>query len=156
MARKPDAALHVALKHRQRVLDKAQQVLSAQLRNVAEHARLVATAQGRVLLVLAQMDAAQRPGPGVHLAVAVLGDLERLLAWCEEQVRLQQEQMAAARAEADNARGGVAAAHQAVRALELVLEARAAERARKMRQTEMREADETAARVHARGALSRP
>jgi len=52
------------------------------------------------------------------------------------------------RGEADEARGAVAAAHQAVRALELVLEARAAERAEKVRRAELRDADEIAARVH--------
>jgi hypothetical protein len=79
----------------------------------------------------------------------VLGDLERLLKWCEMQVIAERERLDAARGEAEVARGAVAAAHQQVRALELVLEARAAERAQKQRREEIRLADETAARVHA-------
>ncbi|HEY0420767.1 MAG TPA: hypothetical protein VGC80_14720, partial [Acetobacteraceae bacterium] len=48
----------------------------------------------------------------------------------------------------DEARGGVATAHQGVRALELVLASRAAERAERTHRAELREADEIAARVH--------
>jgi hypothetical protein len=71
-----------------------------------------------------------------------------LLGWCEEQVLVQRRQFEAARSEADEARGFVATAHQQVRALELVLEARAAERAERVHRAELRQADETAARVH--------
>jgi hypothetical protein len=88
------------------------------------------------------------------LPVDLLGDLERLLDWCEVQVLVQQERLHEAQASTDEARGWVATAHQAVRALELVLAKRAAERAEARRRIELREADETAARVHARNAAA--
>ena len=152
MNQRPDAALEVALEQRQRVLDEERHVLAERELVVQEQAGLLSTAHARVRMVLMQIDAAQRPMPGVPLAVGVLGDLERLLDWCEVQVALQQERLDAARGEADTARGAVAVAHQQVRALELVLEARAAERAEKERRAELRKADETAARVHSQKA----
>ncbi len=155
MPRRPDTALEVALGQRQRVLDEAQQVLSEHERAVQEQARLLGAAQARVQMVLHQIDAAQRPLPGVPLAVAVLADLERLLDWCDVQVLVQRQRMEEVRAEAEVARGAVAAAHQQVRALELVLAARAAEREEKVRRAELRLADETAARIHTRNAVTR-
>jgi hypothetical protein len=155
MSRRPDTALEVALGQRQRVLDDAQHVFSEHERAVLEQARLLAAAQARVQMVLHQIDAAQRPVPGVPLAVALLADLERLLDWCEVQVLVQRERLDEARAEAEVARGIVAAAHQQVRALELVLAARAAEREEKARRAELVLADETAARVHTRNVVSR-
>jgi hypothetical protein len=134
MPRRPDTSLEVALGQRQ---------------------RLLAAAQARVRLVLQQIDAAQRPLPGVPLPVAMLADLERLLDWCEVQVLVEREHMDEARAEAEVARAAVAAAHQNVRALELVLAARAAERDEKARRAELVLADETAARVHTRNTISR-
>jgi hypothetical protein len=147
---RPDSGLEVALEQRQRVFDEAQHVLSARERTLAEQVELLSLAQSRVQMVLGQIDAAQRPVAGAPLAVAVLGDLERLLMWCEEQVLVQRGHLEAAQADADDARTALAAAHQQVRALELVLEARRAERAEKVRRAELRQADETAARVHAR------
>ena len=155
MKPRPDAALEVALEQRQRALDEQRQALAEHEQVVQEHIMLLSTAQARVRMVLLQIDTAQRPAAGVSLPVAVLGDLERLLDWCEVQVALQQERLEAAQAEADIARGAVAVAHQQVRALELVLEARAAERAEKQRRVEVREADETAARVHSQKAATR-
>src|SRR5712692_11823450 len=155
MSRRPDTALEVALGQRQRVLDDAQHVFSEHERVVQEQARLLAAAQSRVQMVLHQIDAAQHPVPGVPLAVALLADLERLLDWCEVQVLVRRERLDAARAEAEVARGTVAAAHQQVRALELVLAARAAEREEKVRRTEVVLADETAARVHSRNSVIR-
>jgi flagellar FliJ-like protein len=155
MQRRPDAALEVALEQRQRVLDDAQRVLSEHERAVQEQARALDEAQSRVRMVLMQIDAAQRPLPGVALPVAVLGDLERLLDWCEVQVLLQQERLDAAREQALQARGELAVAHQQVRALDLVLEARRAERAEKVHRTELRLADETAARVHSQKSMVR-
>jgi hypothetical protein len=155
MPRRPDTALEVALGQRQRVLQDAQQVFSDHDRVVQQLARLLAAAQARVQLVLHQIDAAQRPVPGVALPVAMLADLERLLDWCEVQVLVERERMDDARAEAEDARDAVAAAHQQVRALELVLAARAAEREKKVRRAELVLADETAARVHTRNTVSR-
>lgn len=155
MARRPDAALEVALEQRQRVFDEAQAELSQHERNVQEQARNVADAQARVQMVLQQIDAAQRPALGVSLAVALLGDLERLLDWCEVQVQVQQRRMDEVRAAFEQARGVLAVAHQGVRALELVLEARRAERDERVRRAELVLADETAARVHSRNALPR-
>ena len=155
MSRRPDTGVIVALGQRQRVLDDAQQVLSEQERAVQEQARVFAAAQARVRVVLLQSDAAQRPVPGVPLAVALLADLERLLDWCEMQVLVQRERMDEARAQAEVARGAVAAAHQQVRVMELVLAARAAEREEKVRRAELVIADETAAGVHTRNAVSR-
>src|SRR6266849_1303454 len=137
MSRRPDTALEVALGQRQRVLDDAQQVFSDYERAVQEQARLLAAAHSRVQMVLHQIDAAQRPVPGVPLAVAVLADLERLLDWCEVQILVQRERLDETRAETEVARSAVAAAHQQARALELVLAARAAERAEKVRRTEL-------------------
>jgi Flagellar FliJ protein len=155
MKQRPDAALEVALEQRQRVLDQERQVLAERELAVQEQAPLLQAAEARVRMVLMQIDAAQRPSPGVSLAVGVLGDLERMLDWCEVQVAVQKERLDIACGEADAARGGVAVAHQQVRALELVLEARAAERAEKQRRAELRLADETAARVHSRRMVAR-
>lgn len=155
MPRRPDAALEVALGQRQRVLEEAQQVFSEHERALQEQARLLAAAQGRAQMVLLQIDAAQRPLPGVPLPVSVLSDLERLLDWCEVQVLVQRDRMDEVRVEAEAARGAVATAHQNVRALELVLAARAAEREEKARRAELVLADETAARVHTRNTVSR-
>jgi flagellar export protein FliJ len=152
---RPDAGLEVALEQRQRVFDQAQQVLAAREQALAEQVRLLSEAQARVQMVLGQIDAAQRPAVGVALPVAVLGDLERVLRWCEEQVLVQQANLEAAQGDADEARTALAGAHQQVRALELVLEARRAERAEKVRRNELREADENAARVHARRVASK-
>ena len=155
MKQRPDAALEVALEQRQRVLDQQRQVLAERELGVQEQAALLNVAESRVRMVLLQMDAAQRPLPGVSLAVGVLGDLERLLDWCEVQVMLHEQRLNEARSSAAEARDALAAAHQQVRALELVLEARAAERAEKQRRIELRLADETAARVHSQNLVSR-
>jgi flagellar biosynthesis chaperone FliJ len=148
--RRPDAGLEVALEQRRRVLDAAQQRLSERERSVQDAAHHVASAEGRVQKVLDQIAAAQQPGQGQNLAVTLLSDLERLLRWCDEQVGLEQARLAAATAQAETARGELAAAHQHVRALEVVLEARAAERAEAQRRVDLRVADETAARMHRR------
>lgn len=155
MSRRPDSALIVALGQRQRVLEEAQQVFSEHERAMHEQARLLAAAQARVQMVLQQIDAAQRPVAGVPLAVTLLADLERLLDWCEVQVLVQRKRLDEVRVEAEVARGAVAAAHQNVRALELVLAARAAEREEKARRADLVLADETAAHVHTRNAVSR-
>jgi hypothetical protein len=146
---KADAGLLVALEQRQRALDETQAVLSQRTRFVQQHIQRVDAAEARVGMVLAQMDAAQRPAPGTALPVVTLGDLEILLDWCEVQVLVEREKLANAQVELEQARADVATAHQGVRALELVLQARAAERAEKLRREELRMADETAARVHA-------
>src|SRR6266567_4816382 len=148
MKRNPDAALEVALEQRQRRLDEERQVLAERELVVQEQARLLAATESRVRMVLLQIDAAQTPVHGIPLPVRVRGDRERLLQWCEAQVVIQQRNLEVARGESDEARGAVALAHQQVRALELVLEARAAERVEKQRRVEIRLADETAARVH--------
>src|SRR6266508_1582126 len=150
MARRPDAALEVALEQRQETFQQAQQVLSARELALHQQAQALFAAQSRVRMVLGQIDAAQRPLPGVPLAVGVLGDLETLLDWCEVEVMVQHERLQAVQADADEARGWMASAQQAVRALEGVLAKRAAERAEAKRRVELREADEIAARVHAR------
>lgn len=150
----PDSGLTVALDHRKRRLDERRQVLAERELAVQHEAELLLAAEARVRMVLRQMEAAQAPTRGLPLAVALLGDLERLLRWCETQVVLGRERVEAARSEADAARGGVAEAHQRVRALELVLEARAAEREEKRRRAEIRLADETAARVHAQNTVA--
>ena len=151
---KADLGLWAALEQRQRVMDEAQAVLAHRDRAVAEQAGRLEQAQTRVHTVLQQMDAAQRPAPGAPLELGALGDLERLLDWCEVQVMVHYERYTAAQAEADAARGQVATAHQGVRALELVLEGRAKERAERAHREELRQADETAARVHLRNAMA--
>jgi Flagellar FliJ protein len=148
MPPRPEAGLEAALDQRRTRLDQERQVLAERELGLQQQASRLAAAESRVRMVLLQMDAAQQTVPGAPLAVVVLSDLERLLRWCETQVRAERERLEALRAEADEARGAVAAAHQQVRALELVLEARAAERAEKQRRAELRLADETAARVH--------
>jgi hypothetical protein len=151
----PDAGLQAALEQRERRLNEERQTLAEREMVVREQAGVLAAAESRVRMVLKQMEAAQQPAHGVALAIAVLSDLERLLAWCETQVAQQRERLNVARGDADEARGAVAVAHQQVRALELVLEARAAERAEKQRRAELRLADETAARVHSQNLGSR-
>ena len=155
MKPRPDAALEVALDQRQKRLDQERQILAERELVFQEQARALDAAQSRVRMILMQIDSAQSPVAGIPLPVAVLGDLEQMLQWCEAQVVLEQERYDAAREETDVARGVVAVAHQQVRALELVLEARAAERAEKKRRVENRLADETAARVHAQNAVAR-
>jgi hypothetical protein len=151
---RPDSGLEAALEQRQRAFEQTQQVFSHRERTLAEQLQLLQAAQSRVQMVLAQMEAAQRPAHGVALPVALLGDLERVLRWCEEQVQVQRDRLEAARLEAESARADMAAAHQQVKALELVLEARRKERAERVRRAELRLADETAARVHARKAAA--
>jgi flagellar biosynthesis chaperone FliJ len=151
----PDAGLEVALEQRRHNLDMERQALAERELVVQHEASLLAAAESRVRMVLQQIETAQNPTPGVALPVAVLGDLERLLQWCESQLALRREAVESARQAADEARGSVATAHQGVRALELVLESRAAERAEKQRRVELREADETAARVHQQNQVSR-
>jgi flagellar biosynthesis chaperone FliJ len=155
MPHNPDTALEVALEQRQRSLDQERQALSEHLRAVQEQADLFSTAQSRVRMVIRQIDAAQRPFAGAPLAVSLLGDLERVLDWCEVQVAIQQQRLEMVQAEAEVARGAVAAAHQQVRALEVVLQARLAEREEKIRRHELRIADETAARVHSQNLVLR-
>jgi len=154
MPPRPDVALEVALEQRQRIMDEAQAALSHHERTLQEQLRVLSEAQARVNMVLLQIDAAQRPLQGAPLPVALLGDLERLLDWCEVQVLVQRDRLDTIRAEAEEARGALATAHQGVRALQLVLEARKAERAEKQHRVELRMADETAARVHSRNAVS--
>jgi flagellar export protein FliJ len=144
---RPDAGLEVALEQRRRLLEEAQQVLSERERRVQREAATLAAWEQQVRAVLEQIDSAQQPAADRPLNVVTLGDLERLLLRCEEQVHRQNEQLAVVRADADKARGGVATAHQQVRVLELVLESRAAARAEHQRRVEQRLADETAARV---------
>jgi hypothetical protein len=155
MATTHRSALDVALEQRQRVLDQTRTVLSERDRTVQQITLLVTGAESRVKVVLQQMDAAQRPAPGAELPVRALRDLEYLLDWCEATVAVARMRLQAAQTEAETARGFVATAHQAVRALELVLEKRAAEVARKVHRTEVRDADETAARVYSRNATVR-
>jgi hypothetical protein len=150
MARRVDAALEVALDQRRQIFDRTQQEFSVRERAMHEQAKAVVGAQARVRMVLLQMDAAQRPVKGVALAIGVLADLEQLLDWCEMQVYVEQERLETAQTEANEARGWVATAHQAVRALELVLAKRVAQRAALHHRQEIRDADEVAARVHAR------
>jgi flagellar biosynthesis chaperone FliJ len=153
MPPRPDVALEVALEQRQRIMDEAQAALSHHERILQEQLRVLSEAQARVKMVLLQIDSAQRPVKGAPLPVALLGDLERLLDWCEVQVLVQRDRLDTIRAEAEEARGALATAHQGVRALQLVLEARKAERAEKQHRIELRMADETAARVHSRNAV---
>lgn len=150
MARRADTALEVALNQRRQTFDRTQQEFSVRERAMQVQAQAVVAAQARVRMVLMQMDATQRPARGVSLAIGVLADLEQLLDWCEMQVLVEQERLETAENEANEARAWVATAHQAVRALELVLAKRVAERAELLRRQEIRDADEVAARVHAR------
>lgn len=150
MARRADAALEVALNQRRQTFDRTQQEFSVRERAMQVQAQAVVAAQARVRMVLMQMDATQRPARGVSLAIGVLADLEQLLDWCEMQVLVEQERLETAENDANEARAWVATAHQAVRALELVLAKRVAERAELLRRQEIRDADEVAARVHAR------
>jgi hypothetical protein len=155
MRHNPDTALQVALEQRQNVLDHERMVLAQHVRIVQEQADLATAAHARVRMVVRQIDAAQRPAPGISLPVALLGDLERVLDWCEVQVAIQEQRLEMVRAEAEQARGAVAVAHQGVRALEVVLQTRLNEREEKVRRAELHQADETAARVHSRNLVLR-
>src|SRR5690348_10552650 len=155
MSSRPDSGIEVALDQRKRKLDQERQALAEREMAVQEQAAALSAAEGRVRMVLLQMETAHRASLGSALPVEMLGDLERLLDWCEAQVIIEREKLEACRGEAEAARAVVALAHQQVRALELVLEARAAERAEKARRVEIRLADETAARVHLQNAVSR-
>jgi flagellar export protein FliJ len=155
MPRHPDAGLRVALDQRRRTLEDAQHVLFTHERRVNEELAVLTSCEQRVEMVLHQIDVAQHPEPGEPLSVVTLGDLERLLLVCEQQLRVQAGRVDQVRAEADEARAVVAAAHQQVRVLELVLESRAAQRAEQQRRAEQRLTDETAARVHSRAQVRR-
>src|SRR5579864_7691580 len=102
-----DAGLEAALEQRRHKLDAERQVLAERELTVQHEAALLASAESRVRMVLQQIDAAQQPAQGVNFAVAVLGDLERLLQWCEQQVVVQRAATDTARASADEARGAV-------------------------------------------------
>src|SRR5215207_3381876 len=133
---RPDAGLEVALEQRQRAFEQTQQVLAYRERTLAEHAQLLLASQARVQMMLSQIDAAHQPIAGAALPVGLLSDLERMLRWCEEQLVHQEERLEAARLEVDEARELVARAHQQVKALELVLAARKAERGERVRRGE--------------------
>jgi flagellar biosynthesis chaperone FliJ len=153
MASRPNVALDVALGQRQRLLDQARKIHSERDRAATDQLAQVHAAEARVNTVLLQMDAAQRPALGMQLPVEELHGMESMLDWCEVHVEIAHHRLAAAQKAVEESRGFVALAHQQVRALELVLEARAAEAAEKVRRVELRDADETAARVHARNAM---
>src|SRR2546423_10745617 len=112
MKQRPDAALEVALEQRQRVLDQERKVLAERDLAVQDQAAQLSAAESRVRMVLMQIDAAQRPVPGVSLAVTVLGDLERLLDWCEVQAAIQKERLDIARGEAATAHGATVITYQ--------------------------------------------
>src|SRR5579864_7465166 len=116
-----DAGLEVALDQRRNLLDLERQTLAERELALRHELELLAAAESRVRMVLMQIDNAQQPAPGTPLPVAMLGDLEHLLRWCEAQVVAQRERLDAVRVEAEEARGAVATAHQGVRALEVVL-----------------------------------
>src|SRR5438067_9828925 len=122
---RPDAGLEAALDQRRQRLDFERQALAERELAFRDQLERLAAAESRVRMVLLQMDAAQQPVAAAPLPVAMLGDLEQLLRWCEAQVVAQQERLEVLRGAADAARGAVASAHRGVRALELVLEARA-------------------------------
>src|SRR3977135_2356248 len=124
MQPRPDVALEVALDQRQRIMDEAQAALSHHERALQEQLRVLSEAQSRVNMVLLQIDAAQRPVPGAPLPVALLGDLERLLDWCEVQVLVQRDRLDTIRAEAEEARGAPAPAPPGGGAVQVLLRGR--------------------------------
>src|SRR5437764_15009408 len=108
MKQRPDAALEVALEQRQRVLDQERKVLAERDLAVQDQAAQLSAAESRVRMVLMQIDAAQRPVPGVCLAGTVLGGLERLLDWGGVQAAGQEERVDSDGGEAVTARCEVA------------------------------------------------
>ena len=140
----------MVLEQRREVLDGAQRALAERERTVAEEAQQLMHCQERVAAARTALANEQSVGRGARLDVALLVDLEAHLIRCEGAVAVQVARLESARRLADEARGAVVAAHQEVRALEVVLEARVAARADESRRREAREADEIAARVHAR------
>lgn len=148
MPHSEDTALEVALEQRRELLEAAQLELAARERVVQAEAERLREYQRRTALVLDQVVRQHAVPAGRSLDVPVLSDLDAQLRRCERDAATQEARLSAARAAADEVRGAVVTAHQRVRALELVLEARAAERAERQRRAEVREADEVAARVH--------
>jgi flagellar protein FliJ len=151
MPSRPDAALEMVLEKRREVLDEAQRGLAERERIVAEEAQQLAVCEMRLAAARTGLADEQSVGRGARLDVGRLLELEAYLIRCEGAVAAQVARLESARSQADEARSVVVAAHQDVRALEVVLEARVAARADEARRRETREADEVAARVHARG-----
>ncbi len=149
MARSPDGALEVALEQRRQVLETAQLELAARERVIQAEAERLASLDARVMLAEQEIVREHVHGGGRPLDVPKLGQLDVFLQRCERDAAAQRARLTAARDHADDARSTVVAAHQRVRSLELVLEARARERAERGRRGEVREADEVAARIHA-------
>ncbi len=149
MPRNPDAALEVALEQRRRGLEVARLELAGRERTVQAEAARLARLDGRVAAAQAHL-AAAHVAAGQALDVAALCERDAFLQRCERDAADQSARLSAARSQAERARSQVVAAHQRVRSLELVLEARATARAERQRRAEARQTDEIATGRHAR------
>ncbi len=145
----PDAGLQVALEQRRRILETAQLELAERERVVMEEARHLAAIEARVAVAHSQL-AEAHAAPGRSVDVGKLSELDTFLQICERDAAAQSARLSVARSHSDDARQGVVAAHQQVRSLELVLEARAAARAEERRRSEARQADEIGSQLHTR------
>jgi flagellar FliJ protein len=150
MTTRPDAALEMVLEQRRGLLEEAQRELAARERAVAEEAQQLVLCEARVTSARRDLASEQGVAHGTRLDVGRLIELEAHLVRCESAVADQAARVEAARSRAEEARAEVVSAHQDVRALEVVLEARVAARLEEARRREAREANEIAARVHAR------
>ncbi len=145
----PDAGLRVAFEHRRRLLEAAQLQLADRERVVQAEAQRLATIEGRVAVAQAQI-AEAHASFSATVDVAKLSELDAFLQICEQDAAAQKARVSAARSRAEDARLDVVAAHQRVRSLELVLEARAAARAEQRRRSDARQMDEIGTQQHTR------
>lgn len=143
-----DAGLETVLEQRRRILETLQMELALRERTVQQETRRQRFREQRVADTRAEIAEAQNVREGGRLDVQRMHDLERGLLVCEDELANQVGRLQAAQLHATSARLEVVQAHQGVRAIELVLENRAAARAEDARRIEGRAADEVAARAH--------
>ena len=144
MAHKPDAGLEAVLDLRRETLDQVRLELAERQRSygaAADAERAAAAALDKAHAVVHHLQASP------DLDVGDLLSASRYQDWCEVRHASAREASASAAAAVDAARTVVAEAHQRVRAIELVLQGRADERARTAGRVEARIADDIASRA---------
>lgn len=149
MPRPPDAGLKVVLDQRRRQLQEAQLALAEQERALQQEAQRLRIAETTVASVRNEMYQSQSPREGHRVNVSRLAELEQIADRCDSARAAQCTRVETAQREMEGRRLAVAEAHRGVRALDLILEARAKARAERHRRAELHDADELAARAFA-------
>ena len=149
MPNRADSGLQTALDQRRQVLERVQVEMAARERMVAAEVERLEACQQRIAQIQEQVAEKQTPAEGTRLDVEALGELERVQMLYERLGAAQAAQVAQVRAYANQKRAELLHAHQGVRALEVVLERRAAVRKEHRHRADLRDADELAARTYA-------